>query len=111
MFSLKQVILIVIGVMLLSAVATGFAIKFWLFPKPFTPVVLDTKEEQQLEHKINRLEIFTDAAPPAGQDTSQRHILKKGQNENLSSQNVRSTASWLITQIWLKSWPLIFPRI
>ena len=70
MFSLKQVILIVIGVMLLSAVVTGFAIKFWLFPKPFTPVVLDKKEEQQLEHKLNRLEIFTDSAPPVRQDTS-----------------------------------------
>ena len=62
-FSGKQVLGIVVGVMLLTIVVTIFAIRTWLFPQPFTPVVLDRKEEQRLEQKLERLESF--AALPA----------------------------------------------
>jgi hypothetical protein len=55
-FSGMQVLGIVVGAMLLTIVVTIFAIKTWLFPQPFTPVVLDQKEEQQLEQKLERFE-------------------------------------------------------
>lgn len=57
-FSGMQVLGIVVGVMLLTIIVTVFAIRIWLFPQPFTPVVLDQKEEQQLEQKLERLESF-----------------------------------------------------
>lgn len=83
MFSLKQVIAIALGVMLLSAVATAFAVKFWLFPRPFAPVVLARDEEQQLERKLNRLETFTDRqdASPAGQLAPEAYSEKGAQRE------------------------------
>jgi len=58
-FSGMQVLGIVVGVMLLTIIVTIFSIRTWLFPQPFTPVVLDQKEEQQLEQKLDRLESFT----------------------------------------------------
>lgn len=63
MFSLKQVLVIAVSVMLLSAAATVFIVKFWLFPKPFKPVTLNKEEELQLERKLDQLEIVTDAPP------------------------------------------------
>ncbi len=57
-FSGMQVLGIVVGVMLLTIIVTIFAIRTWLFPQPFTPVVLNQKEEQQLEQKLERLESF-----------------------------------------------------
>ncbi len=62
-FSAMQVLGIVVGVMLLTIIVTIFAIRTWLFPQPFTPVVLDQKEEQQLEQKLEQLDSF--AALPA----------------------------------------------
>ncbi len=64
-FSGMQVLGFVVGAMLLTIVVTIFAIKTWLFPQPFTPVVLDQQEEQRLEQKIERFESV--AALPAGQ--------------------------------------------
>jgi hypothetical protein len=58
-FSGIQVVSIVVGAMLLTVIVTVFAIRTWLFPQPFTPVVLDSREEQQLEQKLDRLESFS----------------------------------------------------
>ena len=63
-FSGKQVIAIVIGVMVLTVVVTIVSIRIWLFPQPFTPVVLDQKEEQQLEQKLERFESVAAVAKP-----------------------------------------------
>ncbi|WP_446010476.1 arginine N-succinyltransferase [Candidatus Electrothrix sp.] len=54
--SLKQVLLIVAGAMLVTALLTFFAIKTWLFPSPFTPVELTQQEEQRLEQKLNQFD-------------------------------------------------------
>ncbi|MCI5147557.1 MAG: hypothetical protein D3923_18985, partial [Candidatus Electrothrix sp. AR3] len=54
-FSLKQVLALGLGVMLLTITATVVAIKIWFFPQPFKPVLLDAQEEQQLEQKLDRL--------------------------------------------------------
>ncbi len=58
-FSGIQVFGIVIGVMVVTILVTLFAAHAWLFPKPFTPVVLNSQEEQQLERKLKRFEGMT----------------------------------------------------
>lgn len=73
-FSIKQVLGIVVGVMLLTVVVTIFAIKTWLFPHPFTPVTLDAKEQQQLEQKLERMESF--ASVPPVEDQQKNNALK-----------------------------------
>ncbi|MCI5138298.1 MAG: arginine N-succinyltransferase, partial [Candidatus Electrothrix sp. AR1] len=54
--SLKQVLFIVAGAMVLTILLTLFAIKTWLFPSPFTPVELSQQEEQQLEQKLSQID-------------------------------------------------------
>ncbi len=61
--SLKQVLLIVAGAMILTVLLTVFAIKTWLFPSPFTPVELSQQEEQQLEQKISQFDTVADSRP------------------------------------------------
>ena len=53
-YSGMQVLGIVVGVMAATVLLTLFAARTWLLPKPFTPVVLSPKEEQQLETKLER---------------------------------------------------------
>ncbi len=70
-FSGLQVFGIVVGVMVVTVLGTLFAAHAWLFPKPFTPVVLNPHEEQQLERKLERFENLTSkpaAAKPAPAD-------------------------------------------
>jgi hypothetical protein len=64
--SLKQVLCIVAGAMILTVLLTVFAIKTWLFPSPFTPVELSRQEEQQLEQKLSRFD--TVAGSPSSRD-------------------------------------------
>jgi hypothetical protein len=61
--SLKQVLLIVAGAMILTVMLTVFAIKTWLFPSPFTPVELSQREEQRLEQKLNRFDAVAAELP------------------------------------------------
>lgn len=51
-----QVTGIVVGAMVLTAVATLLIIKSWLFPSPFDPVVLSPSETQQLERKLSQFD-------------------------------------------------------
>ncbi|MCI5124209.1 MAG: arginine N-succinyltransferase [Candidatus Electrothrix sp. AR5] len=62
--SLKQVLLIVAGAMILTVLLTLFAIKTWLFPSPFTPVELSQQEEQQLEQKLNQFDEIAGTTRP-----------------------------------------------
>ena len=57
-FSVKQTLGIIALAMLITAVGTVFAIKIFLFPAPFKPVTLSTKEEQQLSRKLTIFEGF-----------------------------------------------------
>ncbi|MGX9725918.1 MAG: arginine N-succinyltransferase [Candidatus Electronema sp. VV] len=61
-FSLKQLVAVAAGVMLLTAAGAALAVKIWLFPQPLKPVVLDQQEERQLEEKLERLEAV--GSPP-----------------------------------------------
>jgi len=63
-FSGLQVVAIVAGMMLLTVVITIFSVRAWLFPQPFTPVVLDQQEEQRLEQKLDRFESLAAVNPP-----------------------------------------------
>jgi len=56
-FSGMQVLGIVVLVMVLTIVGTIFAARAWLFPKPFTPVVLSQQEETRLEEKLQQFEM------------------------------------------------------
>jgi hypothetical protein len=69
-FSGMQVLGIVVGVIMVTIVVTIFAIRTWLFPQPFTPVVLNQQEEQQLEQKLERFESI--ATLPAGKQQVNR---------------------------------------
>ena len=55
-FSGKQVFGIAIGVMVLTIMATFLVLRTWLFPQPFVPVVLEPKEQQLLEQKLERFD-------------------------------------------------------
>ena len=74
-FSLKQMLALSFGIMLLTALAAVLLIKFFLFPQPFQPVVLNTQEEHRLDQKLDQLASFSHAehqpsaeyaAPPDG---------------------------------------------
>jgi hypothetical protein len=75
-FSGPQVLAMVAGTMLLTILVTIFAIRTWLFPQPFTPVVLNQAEEQRLEQKLDQLadvgpsgtQAATRKAPPPEDD-------------------------------------------
>jgi len=56
-FSLGQVLAIMTIVIILTAFATVFIIRYYLFPPPFKPVVLTTSEQQQLEQKLDTLQL------------------------------------------------------
>lgn len=62
-FSGMQVIGMIIGSMCIAIFATAFAIKLFLFPDPFKPVVLSDKEEQQLNAKLESFEGMSDQTP------------------------------------------------
>ncbi len=49
----------IIASMCIAIVITAFAIKIFLFPAPFKPVVLSAKEEQQLTTKLEQFENIT----------------------------------------------------
>jgi hypothetical protein len=75
-FSGLQVVGIVLGVITATALVTLFAAKTWLFPQPFTPVVLSPTEEQQLEKKLEHVESLTrepvSFSPPSSVQSAQK---------------------------------------
>lgn len=54
-FSGRQVALIVLGVLVLSAGSTLWLARTYLFPQPFEPVALSTTERQALHQKLRRI--------------------------------------------------------
>ena len=75
-FTGMQVLGLVIGSMLLAIFATAFAIKIFLFPGPFTPVVLSDREEQQLETKLAIFEGFGGSAAESNNEYTKNGRLK-----------------------------------
>jgi hypothetical protein len=67
-FSGMQVIGMVIGSMCIAIFATAFAIKLFLFPSPFKPVVLSAQEEQHLATKLEAFDSFGSVTQPSNND-------------------------------------------
>ncbi|NOQ45936.1 MAG: arginine N-succinyltransferase [Desulfobulbaceae bacterium] len=84
-FSGLQVLGIVMGVMVATILVTLFAARAWLFPQPFTPVVLSPKEEQQLEEKLERFESLT-SQPVSSRNSSPDRSQRAG-NQRTPSAN------------------------
>ncbi|MCI5148549.1 MAG: arginine N-succinyltransferase [Candidatus Electrothrix sp. MAN1_4] len=72
--SLKQVLLIVAGAMLVTILLTFFAVKTWLFPSPFTPVQLSQKEEQHLEQKLSQFDTVAGGHPNQGANRNAERV-------------------------------------
>jgi hypothetical protein len=78
-FSGLQVVGIMVAVTLVTVLLTLFAARAWLFPKPFTPVVLSSIEEQQLEKKLERFEMLSDRSTASKPSSlSQGQKMKSG---------------------------------
>jgi len=72
-----------LGVITATALITLFAAKTWLFPQPFTPVVLSPTEEQQLEKKLEHFESLT-REPVSFSTSSSVQSAEKTEDEELS---------------------------
>jgi len=91
-FSLSQVLAMVVAAMAVAIVATIFAIRFYLFPSPFTPVQLSQKEEQQLENKLERFEdLDNKGAPGQKQYSREGRLLPEAYSEAGASREIRFT--------------------
>lgn len=75
-FSGMQVFGLVVGAMCVTIVATVFAVKVFLFPGPFKPVVLSGKEEQQLATKLELFEGFSSQGAQQDSGTAKQGGLK-----------------------------------
>ncbi len=63
-FDRLHVFLIVVIAVMVTAIATFFLIKIYLFPSAFKPVELNAREERTLQAKLDRLD-FTAWSPPS----------------------------------------------
>ena len=75
-FSGMQVFGIVIASMAIAIVITAIVLKMYLFPSPFTPVVLSDREEQRLATKLERFEGFSSPAPASAEEHAADGTLK-----------------------------------
>ena len=88
-FSLKQLLAVAAGVMLLTAAGAVLAVKIWLFPQPLKPVVLDQQEERRLEEKLERLEAFSvPSASPQGDFDEDGWLRPERYSENGASREI-----------------------
>ncbi len=62
-FDRLHLFLIVVIAVILTAIATFFLVRAYLFPAAFKPLELNTREERVLQAKLNRLD-FTACPPP-----------------------------------------------
>jgi hypothetical protein len=66
-FTGLQVLGIVAAVVILTAAVTMTAAWFYLYPRPFKPVVLSPAEQQVLAAKLDRVEAVTGMQPPGAE--------------------------------------------
>ena len=87
-FSLKQLLAVAAGVMLLTAAVAALAVKIWFFPQPFKPVALDQQEERRLEEKLERLEAFSVPSAPQGDFEEDGRLRPERYSEDGASREV-----------------------
>ena len=63
--SLLKTVLLVVAIAAITSVLTVWLTTRYLFPKEFTPVTLDAREEKALDAKIDRLDPIRPARPPS----------------------------------------------
>ncbi|MGB6135867.1 MAG: arginine N-succinyltransferase, partial [Shewanella sp.] len=70
--SAVKLLLIILATMLVTAGLTFFVIRTYIFPSAMTPVTLNTKEEQQLDHKLTQLgwQVDSSARAPSNSTNS-----------------------------------------
>ncbi|SDO40622.1 arginine N-succinyltransferase [Desulforhopalus singaporensis] len=62
-FSTRQVVAMIALSVLLALAAAGLAVRFWLFPPLFEPVILSPEENRQLEAKLASFSAGDTSAP------------------------------------------------
>ncbi len=91
-FSGKQVIGMIIASMCIAIVITVLAIKIFLFPSPFKPVVLSVEEEQQLSTKLEQFDsLATQPEPPKNEYTKDGTLKPEQYSEENSSREISFT--------------------
>jgi hypothetical protein len=91
-FSGKQVIGMIIASMGIAIVITVLAIKIFLFPSPFKPVVLSTEEEQQLTTKLEQFDsLTTQPETPKNEYTKDGTLKPEQYSEENSSREISFT--------------------
>jgi hypothetical protein len=63
--SLLKTVLLVVAIAAITSVLTVWLTTRYLFPKEFTPVTLDAREEKALDAKIDRLDPIRPSRPPS----------------------------------------------
>ncbi|MGW8185963.1 MAG: hypothetical protein ACWGNK_01815 [Desulfobacterales bacterium] len=63
--SLLKTVLLVVAIAAITSVLTVWLTARYLFPKEFTPVTLDAREEKALDAKIDQLDPIRPARPPS----------------------------------------------
>ena len=91
-FSGKQVIGMIIASMCIAIVITVLAIKIFLFPSPFKPVILSAEEEQQLSTKLEQFDSLATQPEPTKNEYTKDGALKPEQySEENSSREISFT--------------------
>lgn len=85
-FSGIQVFGIVIGAIFLTICATVSIGWFYLFPKPFEPVVLTAGEQKVLENKLDKLE--EDQRSPRKEFAADGRLIPEKYNDDVASRSV-----------------------
>ncbi len=85
-FSALQVFGIVVLVVVLTAVGTIFAARFWFFPSPFKPVMLSQQEEMKLDNKLQSFEMLVYSPE------NKRGDNRSSENEKLSGGHLKPEA-------------------
>jgi len=89
-FDRLHVFLIVVIVVMLTAIATFFLIKIYLFPSAFKPVELNAREERALQAKLDRLD-FTAGSRPSNAATSGSPLEPEPYSEKDADRTIRFT--------------------
>ncbi|MDD8060132.1 arginine N-succinyltransferase [Shewanella metallivivens] len=78
--SAVKLLLIILATMLVTAGLTFFVIRTYIFPSAMTPVTLNTKEEQQLDHKLTQLGWQVDSSARAPSNSTDANNALKHRN-------------------------------
>jgi hypothetical protein len=85
----KNNTLLIVGISVVTTIATVFLIHAWLFPSAFTPVKLTVKEKVTLDSKVHALGIQLDE--PVKVDTPEGELIPEKYSEAKASHEITFT--------------------